>query len=93
MIPVVEPDPAPRNEKKLLEQMRDVMRLKHYSIRTEGAYCDWVERFIRFHRMRHPREMREREVSKFLTHLACEGKVAASIQNQHVKGFASRAES
>src|SRR5438874_8521972 len=68
--------------KKLLEQVRDVMRLKHYSLRTERSYCDWIERFIRFHAMRHPREMSEGEVSAFLTHLARDGQVAASTQNQ-----------
>ena len=82
MHPVVEAQPAPGKKKKLLEQMRDVMRLKHYSIRTERAYCDWVERFIRYHRMRHPGEMREAEVTEFLTHLARDGQVAASTQNQ-----------
>ncbi len=71
--------------KRLLEQVRDVMRLKHYSLRTERSYCDWIERFIRFHAMRHPQEMGEAEVSAFLTHLARDGQVAASTQNQHVK--------
>jgi len=71
--------------KRLLEQVCDVMRLKHYSLRTERSYCDWIERFIRFHAMRHPQEMGEAEVSAFLTHLAREGQVAASMQNQHVK--------
>jgi hypothetical protein len=46
--PVLEPDPASGKEKKLLDQMRDQMRVKHYSLRTERSYCDWVERFIRF---------------------------------------------
>jgi site-specific recombinase XerD len=68
--------------KRLLDQARDVMRLRHYSLRTERSYCDWIERFIRFHRMRHPREMSETEVSAFLTHLARDGQVAASTQNQ-----------
>jgi integron integrase len=68
--------------KRLLDQVCDVMRLKHYSLRTERSYCDWIERFIRFHRMRHPREMGEAEVSAFLTHLARDGQVAASTQNQ-----------
>jgi hypothetical protein len=49
MDPFLEPSPASRKEKKLLDQMRDVMRVKHYSLRTERSYCDWVERFIRFH--------------------------------------------
>ena len=68
--------------KKLLDQIRDVMRLKHYSFRTEQTYCDWIERFIRFHRMRHPRDLGEPEVAEFLTHLARAGNVAASTQNQ-----------
>ena len=46
-------------KKKLLDRVRDVMLLKHYSLRTERAHCDWITRFIRFHRMRHPAEMRE----------------------------------
>src|SRR5215211_6928436 len=79
---VVEPGRATGKEKRLLDQMRDVMRLKHYSYRTEESYCDWVERFIRFHGMRHPREMREAELSDFLTHLARTGRVAGSTQNQ-----------
>ncbi len=72
----------PSKEKKLLEQMRDLLRLKHYSYRTEQTYCDWVERFIRFHQLRHPREMGEAEMAEFLTYLAREGKVASSTQNQ-----------
>lgn len=78
-LPVAE---APGKPKKLLDQVRDVMRLKHYSLRTERCYCDWIKRFIRFHGMRHPREMAETEVTAFLTHLAREGQVAASTQNQ-----------
>jgi hypothetical protein len=61
MDPFLEPAPASRNEKKLLDQMR----VKHYSLRTERSYCNWVERFIRFHRMRHPRDMGEEEVGAF----------------------------
>ena len=45
--------------KRLLELVRGVLRLKHYSLRTERTYCDWIERFIRFHGLRHPREMGE----------------------------------
>ncbi len=74
--------PVEGKPKKLLEQVRDVMRLKHYSIRTERTYWEWIERFIRFHNKRHPREMSEVEVVAFLTHLAREGQVAASTQNQ-----------
>src|SRR5947209_424604 len=68
--------------KKLLERVRDVIRVKHYSLRTERTYCDWIERFIRFHRMRHPSEMGAAEVGEFLTHLARDGNVSASTQNQ-----------
>jgi integron integrase len=58
------------------------MRRKHYSIRTEQTYIDWIRRFILFHGKRHPLEMREQEVTAFLTHLARDGGVAASTQNQ-----------
>ncbi len=67
---------------KLLDQVRGKIRLKHYSLRTEQAYSDWIRRFIRFHGTRHPREMGAAEVESFLTHLAVDGKVAASTQNQ-----------
>src|SRR5437588_3555354 len=67
---------------RLIDRLGNVMRLKHYSLRTERTYWDWIERFIRFHGMRHPSEMAEAEVGAFLTHLARDGKVAASTQNQ-----------
>ncbi|WP_301100698.1 integron integrase [Propionivibrio sp.] len=67
---------------KLLDQVRGKIRLKHYSLRTEQAYSDWIRRYIRFHGTRHPREMGAAEVEAFLTHLAVAGKVAASTQNQ-----------
>jgi site-specific recombinase XerD len=72
----------PDKPKKLFQEVREVMRFKHYSLRTERTYWDWIERFIRFHGVRHPREMGETEVKAFLTHLACKEKVAASTQNQ-----------
>jgi integron integrase len=56
--------------------------VKHYSLRTERTYCDWIERFIRFHHLRHPSDMGSPEVSEFLTHLARDGNVSASTQNQ-----------
>ena len=68
--------------KKLLDQTRDVLRLKHYSLRTERSYCDWIERFIRFHQLRHPKEMGVAEITQFLTHLARIGNVSAATQNQ-----------
>lgn len=65
----------------LLEEIRAAIRVRHYSIRTEQAYIDWVRRFILFHGKRHPREMAEREVAAFLTHLAVDRKVAPATQN------------
>ena len=79
---LVTESPAADKPKKLLERVRDVIRVKHYSWRTERTYCDWIERFIRFHQMRHPSEMGAAEVSEFLTHLARDGNVSASTQNQ-----------
>ena len=60
-----------RNKKpqKLLDQLRDAIRARHYSIRTEKCYADWVRQFILFHNKRHPREMSAPEVEAFLTHL------------------------
>lgn len=67
---------------KLLDQVRDVIRRKHFSIRTEQTYVEWIKRYIFFHGKRHPNEMAEAEITAFLTHLARAGKVAASTQNQ-----------
>jgi len=72
-------DKAP---KKLLEQVRDTLRLKHYSIRTENSYISWIKRYILFHNKRHPKDMRKHEIEVFLTHLAVDLKVASSTQNQ-----------
>ena len=68
--------------KKLLDQLREVLRLKHYSYRTEEAYVAWVRRFILFHNKRHPAEMGAPEIQAFLAHLAQEKNVSASTQNQ-----------
>ena len=68
--------------KRLLEQVRDCIRFKHYSIRTEEAYVHWCRRFIIFHQKQHPCEMGAAEIEHFLTHLAVNGKVSASTQNQ-----------
>lgn len=73
-------DGAP--QPRLLDQLRDRIRLKHYSIRTEEVYVDWVKRFIWFHDKRHPNQMGKLELEAFLTHLAVKGKVSASTQNQ-----------
>lgn len=67
---------------RLLDQVRGKIRLKHYSIRTEEAYVDWIKRFVLHFDKRHPSEMGAREVEAFLTHLAVQGRVAASTQNQ-----------
>jgi integron integrase len=74
--------PPTSNKPKLLVQVREVIRRKHYSIRTEQAYCDWIKRFILFHHKRHPAEMAEPEITEFLTHLAVKANVAAATQNQ-----------
>jgi len=74
--------PAGVSPPKLLDLVRDRIRVKHYSIRTEMQYLQWIKRFILFHNKRHPREMGAKEVEAFLTHLATVGNVSASTQNQ-----------
>jgi integrase len=68
--------------KKLMDQVRDAIRLKHYPYRTEQAYAGWIKRYIYFHDVGHPSEMGAPEVEAFLTHLAVKENVAASTQNQ-----------
>jgi len=63
---------------KLLDQVRDVIRKRHYSIRTEQAYVDWIRRFIVFHGKRHPKDMGEAEISQYISHLASAQQVASS---------------
>jgi hypothetical protein len=65
-----------------LEQVRDKIRLKHYSFRTEQAYLRWIREYILFHKKRHPLDMGQVEVRQFLTNVAVNRKVAASTQNQ-----------
>jgi integron integrase len=67
---------------RLSDQVRDTLRRKHYSYRTEKTYLHWIRRFIYFHNKRHPRDMAEPEIAKFLTHLAVARRVSASTQNQ-----------
>ena len=67
---------------KLLEQVSDVIRLKHYSYKMEKSYINWIKRYILFHKKRHPREMGGKEIEEFLTHLAVQKNVAASTKNQ-----------
>jgi integron integrase len=68
--------------KKLLDRVRETIRRKHYSIRTEKSYVAWIRRYILFHNKRHPQEMGRAEIEAFLTYLAVERKVSASTQNQ-----------
>src|ERR1700682_5419979 len=67
---------------KLLDHVREVIRVKHYSLRTEHTYVGWIKRFIVFHGKRHPETMGAAEVSEFLSYLASDRNVAASTQNQ-----------
>lgn len=67
---------------RLLDEVRNVLRVKHYSIRTEECYISWIKKFIFFHNKRHPVEMGEAEISTFLTHLAVNKHVTSSTQNQ-----------
>ncbi len=76
------PGGRPPGSPKLLVQLRRALRLRHYSPRTEQAYVLWVRRFVRFHRMRHPKGLGDAEISRFLTDLAVRGRVSASTQNQ-----------
>jgi integrase len=76
----VNPPVPPRP--RLLDRVREAIRTRHYSRRTEKAYVDWINRYIFFHGKRHPMEMGAGEVTTFLTALAVQGKVAASTQNQ-----------
>ncbi len=68
--------------KKLLDQVREAIRLKHYSYRTEETYVQWIRRYILFHDKRHPKDMGVPEIEAFLTHLAVTQEVAAATQNQ-----------
>ena len=72
----------PSSKPRLLDQVRHRCRVKHYSIRTESCYVDWIRRFILFHDKRHPADMGAPEVEAFLSHLAVNRNVAASTQNQ-----------
>lgn len=66
----------------LAEQIRNVLRCRHYSIRTEKTYVSWIRQYMAFHRMRHPRTMGVAEIEAFLTHLAVNRRVSSSTQNQ-----------
>jgi integron integrase len=78
----LEPVQGQPQKPKLLDQLRQALRSRQYSRRTEQTYCHWAKRFIYFHDVRHPAEMAEPEIHAFLTHLAVKEKVSASTQNQ-----------
>src|SRR3989441_9192231 len=74
--------PASYPRSRLLDRVRDAIRARHYSRRTEKAYVGWIKRYIFFHAKRHPADRGAPEVARFLTSLAVDGRVAASTQNQ-----------
>jgi site-specific recombinase XerD len=75
-------DPPPPPSRRRLDQVRDAIRVRHYSYRTEQAYVGWIRRFILFHGKRHPAEMGGEEIGGFLSALATQHNVSASTQNQ-----------
>ena len=81
---------TPNPKLKLMQQVQEVLRLKHYSIRTERCYCDWIKRYIHFHRMKTREDLfagPEAKMEEFLSDLAVKGHVAASTQNQAFNGL------
>ena len=81
-IPLSIPENTANPPPRLLDQVREQIRVRHYSLRTEQAYLHWIKRFIFFHHKRHPREMGAPEVEAFLAHLVTVGNVAASTHQQ-----------
>ncbi|MBA2658110.1 MAG: phage integrase N-terminal SAM-like domain-containing protein [Nitrosospira sp.] len=73
---------TPKQPKKLLDQVRDKIRFKHYSLSTENTYISWTKQFILFHGKRHPADLGAAEVEAFLTYLATQRHVSSSTQNQ-----------
>ena len=73
-----------QNNRKLLDEVRDFMRLHHYSIHTERTYCDWIKRYVQFHQMNSREDLSdgEQKIESFLTDLAIRGNVSPSNQNQ-----------
>src|SRR5215472_2625090 len=75
---------VPNPKLKLMDQVREVLRLRHYSISTERSYCDWIRRYVKFHQMRSRADLdpAEAKIEAFLSDLAVNGHVAVSTQNQ-----------
>src|SRR5574341_1062701 len=86
-----EPDPPGPRQPRLLDRVRAALRARHYSARTEETYIGWIRRYIFFHEKRHPAEIGAPEVSRFLSALAVEGRVAASTQNQALSALTALA--
>src|SRR5229473_8195700 len=82
VLAVREIGPTSAAKPRLLDRVRDAIRARHYSRRTEEAYFAWIRRYIFFHGKRHPAEMGAPELTRYLSSLAVEGNVAASTQNQ-----------
>jgi len=80
--PSAAPATVPARPPRLLDRVRGACRLRHYSRRTEDCYVHWIQRYVRFHNVRHPSEMGAGEINAFLTDLAVRGHVSASTQNQ-----------
>ncbi|MEB3325238.1 MAG: integron integrase [Cyanobacteriota bacterium] len=80
--PLSGPSPVGARPPGLIQRYREELQARHYARRTVDTYEQWLRRFLRFHQLRHPREMGSEEVNAFLTHLAVEGQVSASTQNQ-----------
>ena len=76
-----------KKPKKLLDRAKEILRRKHYSIRTEEAYIGWMARYIHFHHKRHPKDMGAPEIEVLLAHLAVEGNVSGSTQHQAFKAI------
>jgi len=84
---VTQISPPPKNEKKLLDQYLDAIRVKQYSARTGETYMQWVREYILYHNKRHPKEMSETEINQFISYLVGERKVSASTQNQAISAI------
>ena len=69
-----------RKKSPFLEEVRQVLRVQHYAIRTEQLYIDWIKRYIWFHEKRHPKDMAEEEVAAYLTYLSVGRNVAQATQ-------------
>ena len=82
--------PTERRPKKLLDQVRDAIRRKHYSPRTEESYVQWIKRFIVYHHMRHPKDMGTPEIEAFLTYLVDSAWMNADVQRQTILAQAHR---